>query len=357
MSITKATAHYEAWLGAELPLIRRDLALKHARMTEDAFQFFRATYYRWAERWPRELPELARAPSVLAVGDLHVENFGTWRDAEGRLVWGVNDFDETWSLPFTHDLVRLATSVLLANADHRLQVGKREATKMILAGYRDGLVQGGRPVVLEDVHPQLRAMAVARLHDPYPFWSKLYAFPASTAVPGPVRSALRRALPDPRLKYRVVHRIAGLGSLGRPRFVALADWQGGHVAREAKALATSACHWAACRGGRAQPRYDTILANAVRAADPFVAVRGRWLVRRLAPDCSRIDLTSLPKRVDADLLLGAMGWETANIHLGSGNRAALRRTLARLPRRWLLEAAHHMAHVVRADWQEWRAAS
>ena len=95
----------------------------------------------------------------------------------------------------------------------------------------------------------------------------------------------------------------------------------------------------------------------MRAADQFVAVRGRWLVRRLAPDCSRIDLASLPKRVDADLLLGAMGWETANIHLGSGRRRALSRTLARLPRRWLLEAAHHMAHVVRAEWQEWRAAS
>jgi len=36
---------------------------------------------------------------VLAVGDLHVENFGTWRDAEGRLIWGVNDFDEAWRLP------------------------------------------------------------------------------------------------------------------------------------------------------------------------------------------------------------------------------------------------------------------
>ena len=30
----------------------------------------------------------------LSVGDLHVENFGTWRDSEGRLIWGINDFDE-----------------------------------------------------------------------------------------------------------------------------------------------------------------------------------------------------------------------------------------------------------------------
>ena len=52
-------------------------------------------------------------PKVLAVGDLHIENFGTWRDSEGRLVWGVNDFDETWRLPYTQDLVRLTTSTLI----------------------------------------------------------------------------------------------------------------------------------------------------------------------------------------------------------------------------------------------------
>ena len=51
---------------------------------------------------------------MLAVGDMHVENFGTWRDAEGRLVWGVNDFDEAAKMPYTIDLVRLAASAMLA---------------------------------------------------------------------------------------------------------------------------------------------------------------------------------------------------------------------------------------------------
>lgn len=357
MNITKATAEYETWLGAQLPLVRRDLALKHARMAEDAFEFFRATYYRWAERWPLENADLAAAPTVLAVGDLHVENFGTWRDREGRLVWGINDFDEAWPLPFTHDLVRLATSALLAIAGNRLGCGKREATEMILAGYRAALQAGGRPVVLEDANPGLRAMAVARLHDPSAFWRKLDAFSPSTTVPGRVRAALRRALPSARIPYRVVHRIAGLGSLGRPRYVALAEWQGGHVAREAKALAASACAWAAGKG-RPAPRYRLILERAVRCADPFVAVvGGRWLVRRLAPDCSRIDLASFPDRLDEDVLLRAMGWESANVHLGSRNAATLARAVGRLPRRWLVDAAHHMVHVVREDWKEWRAAS
>ncbi len=51
---------------------------------------------------------------MLAVGDIHVENFGTWRDAEGRLVWGVNDFDDAARMPYAIDIVRLATSAVLA---------------------------------------------------------------------------------------------------------------------------------------------------------------------------------------------------------------------------------------------------
>ncbi len=58
------------------------------------FAFMRATFYRWVQLWKDQCRVEAAAPSVLAVGDLHIENFGTWRDAEGRLIWGVNDFDE-----------------------------------------------------------------------------------------------------------------------------------------------------------------------------------------------------------------------------------------------------------------------
>jgi uncharacterized protein (DUF2252 family) len=48
------------------------------------------------------------------MGDWHVDSFGTWRNLEGRLTWGINDFDEAWPLPYTKDLVRLAASAKLA---------------------------------------------------------------------------------------------------------------------------------------------------------------------------------------------------------------------------------------------------
>ena len=87
MNILKATADFEHWLAGQLPIIRQDLALKHQHMAEAAFPFFRATFYRWLQLWPEICAHLAKAPTVLGVGDLHIENFGTWRDEEGRLIW------------------------------------------------------------------------------------------------------------------------------------------------------------------------------------------------------------------------------------------------------------------------------
>lgn len=55
---------------------------------------------------------------VLAVGDLHVNSLGSWRDAEGRLCWGVDDFDEAYPLAYTNDLVWVAASLkIVIDAD------------------------------------------------------------------------------------------------------------------------------------------------------------------------------------------------------------------------------------------------
>lgn len=101
MDIHQATEEYEAWLRACLPaVIEEDLQFKHQQMATSVFPFLRATFYRWAQRWPQLCPHLAAAPTVLRIGDLHVENYGTWRDDEGRLVWGINHFDEVPWLPY-----------------------------------------------------------------------------------------------------------------------------------------------------------------------------------------------------------------------------------------------------------------
>src|ERR1700722_10995579 len=134
MNIVKATRRYEDWLGQHTALVRADLRLKHQRMADSAFAFFRATFYRWMQIWPAVCPGLAKAPQVLAVGDLHVEKFGTWRDLEGRLVWGVNDFDEAWPASYAVALVRLVASCYLAIEEEHLSITRKKASRAVEQG-------------------------------------------------------------------------------------------------------------------------------------------------------------------------------------------------------------------------------
>src|SRR5579863_8647936 len=171
--IVKSTRNYEAWLSGHLTLLPADLRLKHAQMRSALFPFLRATYYRWAELFPQVCKDLDSAEETLAVGDLHVENFGTWRDADGRLIWGVNDFDEASWLPYTHDLVRLMASVNMAIDGNHLTLDRKIACAAILDGYNKALESGGFPFVLAELHPALREMARHRLRQPGVFWEKL----------------------------------------------------------------------------------------------------------------------------------------------------------------------------------------
>jgi Uncharacterized protein conserved in bacteria (DUF2252) len=354
MNCKIATKDYEAWLAKRTPIIEADLVLKHERMSADAFSFMRATFHRWVELWPKVCNDLAKAPIVLAVGDLHVENFGSWRDREGRLIWGINDFDEAFPLPYTNDLVRLVVSAHLAISAHHLTIRPGGASEAILKGYTEALKDDGRPFVLAERHRWLRSAVMNEQRDPTKFWEKLIGLPTlATRVPMKVKAALAAALPRPNLPYRIVHRVAGIGSLGRQRFVALAEWNGGHIGREAKALAPSACVWASGHGND-RPQYDKIVEQAVRCPDPFLELREGWVVRRLAPDCSRVELAVLPKGRDEYQLLEAMGRETANVHLGSRQTIAkVKHDLSKRPPVWLHNAAERMVEATLEDWRSW----
>lgn len=356
MNIVKATRRYEDWLGRHTRLLKPDVLLKHQRMAEALFPFFRATFYRWMQIWPEVCPELDKAPRVLAVGDLHVENFGTWRDIEGRLVWGINDFDEAAILPYTIDLVRLASSALLAIAEGHLALKPKDACASILEGYKQSLAAHGRPFVLEEENNWLRHMATGALRDPIHFWQKMESLPRIIGeIPASAKEALEHLMPERGLTYRTVRRVAGLGSLGHIRVVAIAPCHGAKIAREAKALAPSSVYWANGDNSPAEILYHAIISRSVRCPDPFVQLRGHWIIRRLSPACSRIELSVLPDNRDELRLIYAMGWETANIHMGTVDaHQYIRRHLSRLKPSWLFAAAQDMEKAVTRDWRAWR---
>jgi len=97
------------------------------------------------------------------------------------------------------------------------------------------------------------------------------------------------------------------------------------------------------------------MSRAVPVADPFLHVQPGWVVRRLAPDCSRIEMKHLAGVQDECRLLWMMGWETGNVHLGtSRQREAIRRDLRKRKGEWLLQAARAMRSSTIEDWREWR---
>src|SRR3989475_1964219 len=196
IGIVEATARYEAWLAQRIPIVKADLEHKHRTMSAGIFPFLRATFYRWAARWRAIAGDVAVAPTVLAVGDLHVENFGTWRDTEGRLIWGVNDFDEAYPQPYFLDLLRLAASAHVATYAEHLEIRPRRASELIWEGYTQTLKEGGRPFTLEENNTFLRNAALGELRDPVRFWTRIQQLPdCGKTLPVQAKRALIESLP------------------------------------------------------------------------------------------------------------------------------------------------------------------
>jgi hypothetical protein len=154
---------------------------------------------------------------------------------------------------------------------------------------------------------------------------------------------------------RFASRVKGGGSLGRPRYVAIAKWRGGRIVREAKALVPSAWDWA--HGAlHSQPRFLDLATGTFRSPDPFLTVKDGFVLRRIAADSRKVELgpdAGAQLRTD---LLTAMGFDLGAIH------AAQEATLVRIegdltarPADWLHAAAKTAARAVENDFAEWTA--
>lgn len=347
MSFVSANREYEAWLHQQCDVDQAALDYKHERMKKNAFTFLRATFFRWAATIENICPEFAGAPAVLSVGDLHLENFGTWRDAEGRLVWGVNDFDEAAEIPYAFDLVRLVTSALLA-PDLMIEPHHVAA---LLDGYKSGLAKP-RPTLLDEQERWARPLVACSDHERRKFWKEMHSLPR---VPKPAEAApvLEGALPHRSEHIEFATRTAGGGSLGRPRFVAVARWQGGKIVREAKALVPSAWYWA--HPEKTAPSvFMDIAGGSHRSADPFLAVAGKWVVRRLGPDSRKIDLDEDFEPKLFGVLFDAMGFDLGSIHAAGDKTPAILADLNGREPGWLLAAAEQAKQAVEADFAEWK---
>jgi hypothetical protein len=355
-TLAEATRSYERWMATRFQPVEKALTFRRQALAADAFAFLRGTFYWWLVRWDELMPAPVReAPAILAVGDLHMENFGTWRDAEGRLVWGINDFDEAHPFPITMDLVRLATSVLLAIGEGHLDSDRRAACATLLEGYHANLVKPqGRPVILEGDAAWLLPAASLHWSETARYWHKEFGGLDVAHGMDDLRDIIVECMPEGVPVDEFLDRWnAGKGSLGRPRAVALGEWRGGPVAREGKRALPSAGVWHAGGDalGEATLDYRLIIAAAFRSPDPCLVLARDWVIRRLSPESHKVAIDQIRGHVQAEALIRWMGWEVANIHRGQAGRHDIEAWLAALPAGWLFDSAETMAAAMVADWQ------
>ena len=94
------------------------LQLKYDKMKENAFVFLRGSCHLFYEDWShKEWPNYStinQAPLSWICGDLHLENFGSYKGENRLTYFDINDFDESVLAPCTFDVTRLITSLFLA---------------------------------------------------------------------------------------------------------------------------------------------------------------------------------------------------------------------------------------------------
>ena len=117
------------------------IPLRHGRMVQSPFTFYRGSALAMAD-------DLAGTPStgvrVQCGGDSHVVNFRGLATPERRLIFAINDLDETLPAPWEWDLKRLAASVVIACRDNGLsESAAKDAVLACVQSYRKHMAEFG----------------------------------------------------------------------------------------------------------------------------------------------------------------------------------------------------------------------
>lgn len=360
------------------------LALKYRKMSVDALAFFRGTAHLFYEDWPAD-KTLARAPLAWLCGDLHLENFGTYR-ADNRLTYfDCNDFDEGCLGPAAWDVARLLVSVAIECGEREYKAKETRALCLrVASSYAEALGQG-KPrwteeetstgiirelfVGLESRTPvkYLNSRTVLEKRKRRLNVENGKALPATAADRAAVGAFMEK-----NTEFRcvdVARRIAGNGSLGVPRFVILAeDSSRNPFLLDMKQGAVPA----PLRYGAPpeQPKWKNEAERVVGVQGLVLAMppaflravvfggRG-WVLRELLPSEDRVDVagaTDAAFREYAATLgaVAAWGQLRASGRKGAANGDAL--VEWRVPSERLVEFAADYARQVATDWKAFRGA-
>ncbi len=129
---------------------REQVLKKYVKLTDNAFSFFRGTCHLFYQDLPSNLTS-SPAPNLWICGDLHLENFGTYKGDDRHIYFGINDFDEGALAPCTWDLARLSTSIFLAADSLKLDpIAAIGLVRSYLSSYARALASGTDLAIVEE---------------------------------------------------------------------------------------------------------------------------------------------------------------------------------------------------------------
>jgi uncharacterized protein (DUF2252 family) len=336
---------------ANAPFAARDaelVARKYEAITHNPFSFFRGTAYLYYAD-VAEVAALRTAVSIPLMGDLHLENVGTYRTASGAIAYDLNDFDEAATGPYTWELARLAVSIHLATEANGMAAEAPALVKAFLSAYAGHLGQldaaslrapltTGGPAVKAAIAKAERASRVkflAKLGADGRFVPGKKLRPVTPEIAGAVRDAVAaysRGRAEGAAFFTVKdvgQSLAGTASLGRYRYSA---WIEGptkaptdDVILDLKEqlspiLAPKAAGPQADRACAAQ-RYF------LPGAEPLmgtVMLRGAsMLVREYSPDKESVELSDLKTPAEFEDYLDTVALAAARAHARSGKQKAI----------------------------------
>jgi uncharacterized protein (DUF2252 family) len=359
------------------------MVTKLDRLSASPFGFLRGTFHLFAADWPLfgDDPLIPGAPQPI-VGDLHLENFGAFRTREGSVVFDVNDFDETAPGTPAIDLMRVATSFLLADERH----GELRAVDRIEA-FLEGYLAAARSLDLRPIDGDAKLDAVREVIDAAeaasrPDW--LEARVTGTAEQRrfkpsdkyhPVDGATRAAVIEGLRQFAaacddkpatagwptvldVAVRIAGTGSLGRFRYAALVQGKSEKTGKERilelkEALPSSLAPDEPVDQAARVIAHQRLLQGTSPAFLGTTGIGGRrFTVRELAPMEAKIDSTRV-KPNELDQLCSACGTALGRLHRrGSSSIVARLESRDRALARRVAAFALRYAEVVQEDHAE-----
>jgi uncharacterized protein (DUF2252 family) len=124
------------------------LAMKYTKMAQSPFIFLRGACDLFYDALP-DTPLFRAAPLAWCCGDLHFENFGSYKGDNRQVYFDINDYDKAALAPASWDMIRLLTSIQCgADALQATPAEAVEVSQSCLDAYRDALASG-KPLWLE----------------------------------------------------------------------------------------------------------------------------------------------------------------------------------------------------------------